>query len=72
MVVVLSESAVRRYCNILKPFSKIEVVNGERKYSYLNNIYVLITEQSTVYLLEESSMDKQGFRKMLEKKPVEF
>lgn len=68
MVVVLSEPAVRKYCNMLKPFSKIEVVNGERKYSYLNSIHVFITERSTVYLLEEPSMNNEGYKNMLKKK----
>lgn len=68
MVVVLGEPAVRKYCNMLKPFSKIEIVNGERKYSYLNSIYVFVTERSAVYLLEESSMNNEGYRNMLAKK----
>lgn len=68
MVVILSEPAVRKYCNMLKPFSKIEVVNGERKYNYLNSIYVFITERSTVYLLEEPNIDSQGYRNMMEKR----
>jgi hypothetical protein len=52
LVVVLSEPAVRKYCNILKPFSKIQIINGVVKASYLNNNYVLVTEQSHIRLLE--------------------